>query len=397
MRFTLFFLRRFFGRFELFKYDFLFMTVGLVLSISILTATMSIFEGYEKALKTLFLSTSEHFSIYNLNEDQAKKLSEFSEVQTIAELSTTTSVVFSKTNSRVVLIKAIDADKKLVFDLKNLLQEGSSYFSSNDKSEVIIGNLLANELLLEVGDNLFVSQGVDFAVSSMGIKPQKKQFKVVGIFSSGFEDQDKRVVYIKNKSLHSGFDNKTSYYGVKLHDQFLSTKPHLLATLWKSRLGENVVIKTWIDGNERLFRLLFFQKFMLFLVLLLLVLVASFGVVNSVASLVLEKKKEIAVFKIVGVSARQIKLLFLVRVLSVGFVSIVVAIFLGYLLSYILSVQPFYHLSKSVYLIERIQMDINFKMGLLIFVLSFLIVYLACLFSLKLIDRQELIRVIRNQ
>lgn len=392
MKIVLFFLKNFFfsRRFSIFRYDFLFMLIGLFISVSILTATMSIFEGFEKALRNLFLISTPHLSIFNLTENEKEKLikQEKDQIESAAEIVEVGAVVTNGNRSKSCFILGLNPSDDIPIDFKSYVNEGNS----NLKNGIVIGHILAENLSINIGDKISIYDSFKPTFSQTGLNFSINKYKVVGFYNSGFSELDQRIIFMDKKDVT--FENKISYLGVKLKKNSFIENPLKLKFI--KDLKSPIYVRSWKETNIRLFKLLQFQKFMLFLVLLLLVFVASFGVVSSITSLILESKKEIGILKVLGIKNRRLKQIFVLKVFIVGVFTTIIAQMFGYAISYFLSIQKFYLLNKSVYLTDRIQMDINLKMSLIVFSVTVVIIYIACIIPIKKFDRISVMDILRN-
>ncbi len=360
------------------NFDFGFMMVGILLSVAVLTCAMSIFDGYQKALKQLFSNIAPEITIYESNLD----LSKFPEIAEYSEVGYAGALLTSGEYSKSCLVQGI-IPHKVPFAYDDFIQGGTGEFTAPE--QIVLGKSLADELQARVGDKIFLSSSFTPKFTPMGIFYEKKPFTVVGIYFSGFSQHDENTAFLPMDEFTQVFaeKNPTICTGLRLKN------PHDLDKMVARLQREFYGVEPWDAYNRQFFNFLQFQKFMLFLVLSLLVIVASFGVVNNVLVFIISRKEEIGIFRSFGLSHRVIRKFFLLKILFIAIIGIVLGQLLGYLGGYILSKQTIYLLDQSVYLISNIQSSFNWHSFLLIFIVSNLIIYLAINWSLRRIKNME--------
>ena len=118
----------------------------------------------------------------------------------------------------------------------------------------------------------------------------------------------------------------------------------------ESKIGDEFFyVYSWIEANQGIFQVLRLQKVMLYLVLMLIVIIASFGMISALTLLVVEKSKEIAILNSLGLPARSIRLMFLLQGVFIGALGTVLGLGLGLLVSYVLDTFPLIEIPPGVY------------------------------------------------
>jgi lipoprotein-releasing system permease protein len=117
--------------------------------------------------------------------------------------------------------------------------------------------------------------------------------------------------------------------------------------------------------NRSLFAALKLERTVMFIILVLIVLVAAFGIVSTLIMVVMEKNKDIAILKSMGATARSIMRIFITQGLIIGIVGTLFGLFGGYVLCTLLAKYQFITLPSDVYYISRLPV----KMDILDFVL----------------------------
>ena len=182
-----------------------------------------------------------------------------------------------------------------------------NYISSGDLNnftsrKVLIGSEMAFNLNLSVGDpiNLMTST---FISTPLGSLPKQENFKVAGIFTTGFIEFDTNLVFLNLEDALSMFEKNTDL-NIEIY-----LKDPMEAMIYKDKIqkfNQNYFIYTWSDLNKSLFSALKLERNVMFIILSLIV-VAAFNIISGLTILIKNKTKEIAILKTLGLSNKSIK------------------------------------------------------------------------------------------
>ena len=156
-----------------------------------------------------------------------------------------------------------------------------------------------------------------FVATPLGSLPKQENFRVAGIFNTGFVEFDQNVIFLKIEDALSIFDKEDKDQNLEI---FL--KEPIKANLYKKkiqRINQNYFIYTWSDLNKSLFSALKVERNVMFIILSLIVIVAAFNIISGLTILIKNKTKEIAILKTLGLSNKSIKKTFFLTGLTIGF------------------------------------------------------------------------------
>lgn len=212
---------------------------------------------------------------------------------------------------------------------------------------IILGKELARQLGVGVDDSvrLFSPAG---PLTPMGVIPQIKTCRVVGIFESGMFEYDSSLAYVSIVTAQKFLDLGDMVHGleIKVNDIYQAMR---IAGRIENALGAGYVAKDWISMNKNLFSALKLEKTAMFIVLVLIVLVAAFNIISTLTMVVMEKGKDIAILKSMGASSASILRIFIYEGLVVGVGGTVLGLAGGLLLCELLSRYQFIKLPGDVY------------------------------------------------
>lgn len=186
---------------------------------------------------------------------------------------------------------------------------------------VVIGSQLQAMLRVEIGEVVqLISPDGD--LSPAGPIPRSRPFRVVAVFHTGLYEFDQAYAFTRIDALRDflslGPTEVTAVEArVRRMDRAALVAQQLRDT-WAQRAADEIQIKDWQEMNSTLFAALMLEKVVMFLILSIIMLVASFAIVCMLTVIVIEKGREIAVMKAMGASRGTILKVFLAEGGMVG-------------------------------------------------------------------------------
>lgn len=215
---------------------------------------------------------------------------------------------------------------------------------------LVIGNELAMTLGAEVGDTLLVTspQG---ELTPLGLVPRYQRFRVVGIFSSGFYQYDSSYAFMRLADAQRLFSEPdlVSVISFRIDDLYKAAQ---VGRAIEDAAGPGFETTNWMEQNRELFRAMKLEQAVTFIVLALIVVVAALNILIALTMMVMEKTRDIAVMMSFGVTAEQVRKIFLLQGLLISAVGTTLGLVLGYAMSMVGSHYRFIHLDASVYSID---------------------------------------------
>jgi lipoprotein-releasing system permease protein len=221
---------------------------------------------------------------------------------------------------------------------------------------------------------------------------RRKAFKVWGTYRTGNALIDSAIGFVPLLALQQlmGQGGKIIGYHVKLADpERAEVYGYDLVKTFT-----NFDPKPWQQINRTLIEQMQLQRSIIAIVLLLIVIVAAFGIVNVLVLTVFEKTPEIAILRAMGASARSIQGVFLLEGLILGGVGLVLGNLMGFALSYYFHVRP-YQLPGSLYFITALPVEIRATDFLWVSAASLVTTVLAALIPARRAAGIEPARIIR--
>lgn len=415
LRLCAFFLRTLIksGRSKLFRFDSVFMTAGIVISTAVLMTAFSLFSGYEDALKQAILGANSHLYVYrsgsaDLDSCDVAQVGAFLQQQPETEAwgpaVTGQAVAVVGTRYRGVYIRGIDSEQpNPPTRYRQFVIKGSP--DLRDPECAVVGEGLAKELGLALGDTVRLASPLGAKFTPLGFTPHERQFRVTGLYRSGMYEYDSHY-FMTNPEVAGEFSahpGQISLIEVRLRHPETAWE---VAQRWQDQLNAQSTasdsvateyeLTTWIDHFGNLFSLIAIEKWLLFMVLSLLVLIASFNTAGAVMTSILEQRRQIGILKAVGMPNSVLRIVYLSRALLLSAFGVIAGECLGWVLGKVIEYQTIYQLKGDVYFIDRLHAHTDPLTWLLIFATAMVIVTVACLFPLRRITKLNVTDVLRG-
>ncbi len=379
--------------------------LGIMLGVAILIIVMSVMNGFKKDLTNKILGLNPHVVIqpnsFQISEDFTLKLkNEFKDIRT-SKSYFGEGIIISNNNAKGAILKGVDLKEKSIIEFfNNYISAGNlDNFNSNN---VFIGSEMAFNLNLTIDDTLSLMSS-SFVSTPLGSLPKQENFKVAGIFNTGFLEFDQSIVFLNIEDALSLFDKDNKDQNIEVY-----LKDPLQANFYKNKIqkiNENYFVYSWSDLNKSLFSALKVERNVMFIILSLIIVVAAFNIISGLTILIKNKTKEIAILKTLGLSNKSIKKTFFLTGLSIGFLATISGILIGILFSlniekirlFLSNVFNLEIFPSDIYFLEKLPSEINFNSILIIFILSLIISALASYLPAIRISKMNTFRALRYE
>lgn len=323
--------------------------LGIAIGVMALIVVIGVMSGFDKDLRDRIIGNYAHITVSSYRpmeyadfEAIAAKLKAESHIRGLSPY-LQAQVLIEESNKFMALgIKGIDPEKeKKVTRLEKYITRGALAGLKGDT--VIIGKELASYLGLDLGSELNI------------YSPLGKQYKlkVAGVFSSGMYDYDLNLIIVDLATTQKilGAPNQISAIAVKLDDLYQADK---LKKRIAGLIGYDYSLKTWMEANQNFFAALKLEKLTMFIILTLIILVASFNIISTLVVLVVEKTKDIGVFKSIGMSEANIRRIFTYEGLIIGSLGTAIGTLGGLGICGLLKKYQFIKLPQDIYYIDSL-------------------------------------------
>ncbi len=386
----------------------LFSFLGISLGVATLIIVMSVMNGFREELTSKILGINGHLKVQSLSKNDnssynkvKKRLNnEISNIN-ITEVLTSQGLISYKGYSSGVITKGVSPEmfnQRKIFknkiDKKQLIA-----FSKNNG--IFIGEKLRKRLNIREGDfiNILSSDGYE---TILGKIPRSGNFKVVGFFNTGMFEYDTSLIIFPIFLLQEflGVKNKIDFLEIELDkfNNFEFVKQNILKTIPK-----NFKIVDWRSLNPSLFNAIEVEKNVMFLILLLIIVVAAFNLISSMIILVSNKRKDIGVLRVLGVSKFSLLKIFIINGSFIGFCGTILGLVLGLIFCLnINEIKKFLELfteknlfSEEIYFFSNMPVIIDYQQILTIILISLILSFLATIYPSWRATKVEPINLIK--
>lgn len=329
----------------------LFSVIGITLGVAALIIVMSVMGGFRQSLLDTVLGTTGHATIqqYGYTDSKAERIKpKILEVKSIVSAHALISgqgMLVANRQANGVMIKGVDKGKQK--EVQSFLIEGEN--ATLENNQVFIGNELANKLGIRVGNYVSLISP-DGTHTIAGFIPRIKRLKVKGIFKFGMYQYDSSFIY-------TNIDTAQMFF--KMGEQITGIEIKVKNPLKIDKAKEDIQIKlqdvdpnlplaqvtTWKQTNLEFFKALEIEKRTMFIILMLIIIVATFNIITGQMMLVNEKIKDIAILRSMGASSSQVQKVFFYSGLLLG----LIGTFSGTILGCIITL----NLTSIVHFVEK--------------------------------------------
>ena len=312
--------------------------LGILFGVLVLITILSVMNGFEKELRDRILSMVSHVTITETDgllsdwRKEQEKLATNTVVVGSAPFIQKQVMVSANGQLRGVLMQGIlPEEQPKVGDIDQRVLEGSFSDLTPRSYGIALGIELAQNLGVFIGDKVTVITP-QIKITPAGMIPRSKRFTVSSIYKVNMAEYDSSTAFINMQDASKLFKTKDKVSGVRLKLDNLFQAPALAAKL-QTELGDNYDVIDWGEENKSLYQVQKTEKVVMFFILFLIVLVAVFNLVSSLVMVVNDKQADIAILRTQGMSAKQIKRVFMVQGTIIGLFGAALGAVLGVLLA----------------------------------------------------------------
>lgn len=343
---------------------------GVAVGVMALLVVLSVMSGFHEDLQKKILGANSHAIVLSyagtIKEYRPlmEKLKGEPSVVNVSPFAMGQVLVSTGKNAHGIFMKGIDpVTEARTTEILDRIKYGKLPETTNaDGLErtpwIIIGSELSGMLGVLVGDTINVISPLG-EIGPLGMLPRVKQFRVAAIFEMGMFEYDANLALTDLKSAQEFYGYGSAVSGIELKLRDIYAAPEVRKDLNK-KLGPPLFVKDWMQMNKNLFSALKLEKFAMFIILILIVLVASFNIVSTLMMNVMEKQKEIAILKSMGAKNQGIMLIFIFQGLVIGLVGTAIGVTGGYILGNILNNYELIKLPPDIYYLSKLPVKMQF-------------------------------------
>lgn len=218
------------------------------------------------------------------------------------------------------------------------------------------------------------------------LKDYAQTFKVVGTFESGLYEFDSQFIITSLSVMRELFKLRGGATGIEMRLDDPAKAP-TLARLIEEKLPPGFQAVSWDELNESLFAAMKMEKNLFIIIMLLIILIASFNVMGSILMLILNRQSDIAILMAMGANRRGLNRAFALQGFFLGFVGVVVGMIISFVLLFTLKRYEWFSLDPQIYFISQLPVEWPFWLWSILAVVTLVICYFISQLASRMVIR----------
>ena len=297
--------------------------IAISIGIAAVIIVLSVMNGFESEIHQRILQLNSHITISikesaSDSDDLIERLRQIDEIKKISQDYQAKGLIESNKKTSAVMVKSFNANLQMDDPTERIKS------NSIDRSELIIGEGLAQSMNLILGDR------ISLTIPSISKKGKvsfsnNQTFEIKEILVYGLRQYDASLILINEEDAYElvKFNQFAKKISIDLFDIYQAKR---ISTMLKVMLdGEDYRISDWTVDNSVLFSAINIEKMTMSSLLFLIVIIAMFNVIVMLSMSIDSKKKEIAVLKTIGFNSLDISHIFFFQ----GMLNVLTGIFFG--------------------------------------------------------------------
>jgi lipoprotein-releasing system permease protein len=365
--------------------------VGVSVGVAALIIVLSVFNGFSSLVTEILVGFDPHVRIEttkNTSPRDVSKLEEKIKSSSIVEgegrFVSGKAMVISKKMTKVIYLRGMEQKSiAKVSGIKEKMVMGNSDISSSKQNEIIFGYNLADKLGVGINDTVYVvsSAGVKGSLLNM-IPPPIYVFRIAGIFESDNKDYDGLYGFTSLGAGQILFAMDSSISGIDVRLSDIAQSQSFARDLNKD-YGDKFYIQTWYDLHKDLYSVMTIERWTAFIILALIIAVASFNLLGSLTMTVIEKTRDIGILKSMGARDMDVRQIFRFEGMVVGVVGSLIGLALGYIVCVLQIKYQLFALDPTAYIIPALPIEMRLSDFIIVPVATLLLCYIATIYPSK--------------
>lgn len=307
--------------------------VGICLGVATLIIVMSVMGGFREELLTRIIGMKGHALVYSLqgsfpeDDELVARLKKTEYVTHVCPLIEKQSVLINPLQTRGVL--ALGLSWSSLQERKMLKDALVTPCTQQDfEGDVVwVGRRMADLMNLRQGDtvSLMDPQG---EVTPFGTVPKQRDFQIAGVFEVGMIEYDKNVVILPLATAQDFFDLPHTITQLEIFTDNLAKNDEVVKVL-RQHLPKDYRVLGWKHSDSQFFQAMQIERNVMFLILTLIIFIASFNIISGLVMLVKDKSKDIAILKTIGASRFSVMRIFIIVGTTIGLGGTALGVVLG--------------------------------------------------------------------
>ena len=381
---------------------------GVALGVTALLTVLAVMNGFENEIQSRIAGTDAHVILLGQSaagiEDAGpilKRVRSQPGVVGVAPFTYVKAMVFREGQTEGMVVKGVDlASERSVTTIGDHIDpplDSIPRVTAEGMPGIVLGSELAARLGARIGQPVALVTLSGTTQSAFGYAPRIRQFRLVGIFTSGLYTYDSSFGFTSIGASQDFFQLGTAVTGIEIKLADMFDAPRIAGELLRASGRTDLRSNNWIELNRNLFTWMKLEKAVMFVILALIILVAAFSIVSTLFMVVIEKRRDIGVLKSMGASPAMVRRVFLFEGLLIGGSGVAIGVALASALIAVLQRYPFVRLPGDVYFIERLPVRPEAMDFVAVIVAALILCLVAALYPAWRASRLDPVDAIRRQ
>lgn len=354
--------------------------LGVCVGVAALVTTLAVMSGFQNDIKNKVIGAQAHIMIVgSMPEGRYQKVQEaissVKHVKASAPNILGQAILNFSDYSQGVVIRGLDAEQeKFTSDLPSSLVEGS-FAKEGVSAPLVLGTELAANMGLDIDDDVVLVSPRSLA----GGLPKMKRFKITGLLKTGYYEFDNTIVYTDIASASDFLGLKGGVTGLSVKLDKLDNAEKAAAAI-EEATQSRYAVRTFMQLNSTLYAALKLEKVMMFIILSLIILVASLNITSNLILFGTEKLKDIGLMRAMGASPSRIRRIFILEGLYIGSAGVISGIILALVLCWVIATFDIVQLPGDIYYLTKVPVSLQWTDILSVVLGSYFLCFLSALY-----------------
>jgi len=383
--------------------------LGVASGVMALVIAIAINNGFRNTLQRSLLGATAHVTV--LEKEPSEGIANWAELaakfQSIPHVTSVSPVLYGK----VILSGPVGVGQLEGAELKGIplnvpppdilrrLKQGSfdDLKSTNGLPGIILGAGLAQKTAMMLNSVVTVTSPHPVLTPvGMHIRLVSSQYRVVGIFESGFFEVDAFWAFTALPSAEQAFSVGSVVNAVEMRLDDIYQAPEVAEAAEKIA-GKSLGAKTWMEQFRQILTALNTEKVVTAITIGLIELVAALNILITLMMMVMEKNRDIAVLMSMGAKARQVRKIFMMQGVLIGVVGTALGLILGYSLSFLADQYHWVPLNAEVYSVSYVPFNARWQDGIWIAAAAIFVSFVATIYPARNATRIAPVEALRYE
>ncbi len=359
---------------------------GVSVGVAALITTLSVMNGFQTDIKDKIIGAQSHILVFGRMSAQTypgkiDQIKQLPLVEAAAPHIYGQGIITYEGQSLGLVVRGLDPEQeKHINTLADSLVEGSFApdWPQDAPPPLVLGSQMADSLGIEIGDDVVLVSPQSISTAA-GMLPKMKKFRISGLLSTGYFEFDNSMAYMLLPDASDFLGLKQGVTGIAVKLKNINTADAAAQEI-QELVGYGYSVRTFAQMNSTLYAALKLEKTMMFIVLFLIIAVASLNIASNLILLGAEKLRDIGILRALGANPQNIRKIFLWEALVIATLGIVLGLLLACLLCWIIATFNIVELPGDIYYLTKVPVRMEWPDILAVVGGSYLICFVAGLY-----------------